>query len=117
MTAVVGHRSVAADALVGASLLTLAAALAVLALGVIVTSGVYGSRMAWLLGVVVPLLVATVLLSRLGLRAAPSTDGKRIGQAVFVSTAALVGVPLFLLTVLFIIDALLLALRGIVVFL
>jgi hypothetical protein len=43
--------------------LAFAAALCVFVFGVIDTHGVYGSRMAWLLGVVLPLLALTAALS------------------------------------------------------
>ena len=38
------------------AILLFVAAVVVFILGVVVTSGVYGSRMAWLLGVVMPLI-------------------------------------------------------------
>ena len=43
--------------------------------GVIVTSGVYGSRRAWLLGVVLPLLVLGALFAWLAAKAHDSTAG------------------------------------------
>ncbi len=50
-----------------ASVVTLMAALFVLLFGVLATSGVYGSRLAWLLGVVLPLLALTMLLAWMSL--------------------------------------------------
>ena len=43
--------------------ITFVAAIEVLLFGVLWTHGVYGSRMAWLLGVVLPLLAVTALLA------------------------------------------------------
>src|SRR5580700_4227932 len=48
-------------------MLTFTGAILVFLFGVIVTSGVYGSRMAWLLGVVLPLLAVTAVQSKLAL--------------------------------------------------
>lgn len=121
------RRAVPADALVGAALLALAAAAAVLVFGVIVTSGVYGSRMAWLLGVVLPLLAVSMLLSRLAqrfsdpprqaARGAPSMRRRRISRVIFVSAAVAFGVPLALAAMLVIVDGLLIAVAGIAVLL
>ena len=58
----------------GGAWVAFAAAVAVLILGVIATHGVYGSRMAWLLGVVLPLLVLTAGLSWLARRSARLPD-------------------------------------------
>jgi hypothetical protein len=47
---------------------TLVAAIEVFLFGVLWTHGVYGSRMTWLLGVVLPLLVLTAVLTKNGKR-------------------------------------------------
>ena len=81
-----------------------AAAVLVVVFGVIATPGVYGSRMAWLLGVALPLLVLTLLLARVPDRSAVRTQGgpppstKRSGRgrgaaAVTVVTLVLLGIP------------------------
>lgn len=49
--------------LLGASIVSFGGAVGVFLLGVVLTHGVYGSRMAWLLGVVVPLLALAALLA------------------------------------------------------
>ncbi len=106
-----------------AALLTLTVAALVIAFGVIATSGVYGSRMAWLLGVALPLLATSMLLSRAAVRAPararpdgprrPPDDGRRVGRVVFVSAALLFGIPFALALVLLAVDALLFALHGV----
>jgi hypothetical protein len=106
-----------------AAVLTLTASVVVFAFGVIATSGVYGSRMAWLLGVALPLLAASMLLSWLALRApAPARpdglsavpdDGRRVGRVVFMTAALLVGMPFALALALLVVNALLFALHGI----
>jgi hypothetical protein len=98
------------------ALVTLAAAVVVIALGVVATSGVYGSRMAWLLGVALPLLAASMLLSWLAVHVSPRarpdnlaaapTHGSAVGRAIFVLAALLFAVP-------FALAALLLALYGV----
>lgn len=105
-----------------AALLTLTVAALVIAFGVIATSGVYGSRMAWLLGVALPLLATSMLLSH-AVRAPPRArpdgprrppdDGRRVGRVVFVSAALLFGIPFALALVLLAVDALLFALHGV----
>ena len=116
------HRPLGA-APAAAALLTLAAAVVVIAFGVIATSGVYGSRMAWLLGVALPLLATSMLLSCLAVRAPararsdgprrPPDDGRRVGRVIFVIAALLLGIPLALALVLLAVDALLFALHGV----
>lgn len=118
-----------ATALVGAALVTLMAAAIVLIFGVVATSGVYGSRMAWLLGVVLPLLVTSMLLSRLGLDASAGAQarpdaplalparGRHVGRVVFTLAAAAIGLPLALAVALLTVDALLFAVHGITVLL
>jgi hypothetical protein len=107
----------------GAALLTLVAAVLVILLGVIATSGVYGSRLAWLLGVALPLLALSMGLAGLACRlwttsrrddpsAGPET-GRRISQTVFTAAAAIFGVPFALATMVLAAYALLFALHGI----
>ncbi|MGO8871964.1 MAG: hypothetical protein ACLQPH_11300 [Acidimicrobiales bacterium] len=55
-------------ALLCSSLMALGAAAAVFTFGVIVTTAVYGSRMAWLFGVVLPLLAGSAALARCAIR-------------------------------------------------
>ncbi|HEX3462144.1 MAG TPA: hypothetical protein VHT49_14655 [Acidimicrobiales bacterium] len=63
-------------------------AVGVFLFGVILTSGVYGSRMAWLLGIVLPLLVLAALFAGLAAKAGGwSVDGGPGSQVV--STARL----------------------------
>ena len=57
------------------SAVTLVAAIEVILFGVIWTHGVYGSRMAWLGGVALPLLVITAALAWAGTRHGPTADG------------------------------------------
>jgi hypothetical protein len=57
-------------------------AVGVFLFGVIVTSGVYGSRMAWLLGVVVPLLVLGALVAGLAANVGGSSAGGPAGGVV-----------------------------------
>jgi hypothetical protein len=66
------------------SAVTLVAAIEVILFGVIWTQGVYGSRMAWLGGVAVPLLVIAAALAWAGARPGPTAD---IGMASGVSDA------------------------------
>ena len=89
-----------------ASVMTLMAALFVILFGVLATSGVYGSRLAWLLGVALPLLAITMLLAWLSLggprRVRPSlriASGDRhdqAGRGVLLVAASLFGIPLAL---------------------
>ncbi|HVB94373.1 MAG TPA: hypothetical protein VND67_08630 [Acidimicrobiales bacterium] len=58
-------------------------AIVVFLFGVIETTGVYGSRLAWLLGIVLPLLFLGALFARLAARIDDSTvDGDARGQVV-----------------------------------
>ena len=83
---------------------SLAAAVLVVVFGVIATSGVYGSRMAWLLGVALPLLVLTLLLARVpdgsvarthrGWPRSTARSGRVPGaRAVMVAALVLLGIP------------------------
>ncbi len=108
---------------VGASL-SFALALVVIVFGVIATAGVYGSRLAWLLGVACPLLALTALLSWLGARLAPRcarrgrsfaethhrVDGPRL---LFVTSLVLLGIPAVLAAMLLSAYALLFAVHGV----
>jgi hypothetical protein len=98
-----------------AALLTLTAAVGVIAFGVIATSGVYGSRMAWLLGVALPLLATSMILSWLARRAlvGAAWRGRRVNDAVFLSALSLFGIPLALAVTAFAAYALLFARHGV----
>ena len=66
--------AVAATALLaGTAGVVFVGAVGVFLFGVIVTSGVYGSRMAWLLGVVLPLLVIATLFAGLAAKVSDSS--------------------------------------------
>jgi hypothetical protein len=89
-----------------ASVVTLMAALFVILFGVLATSGVYGSRLAWLLGVALPLLGITMLLAWLSpggsrrirpfLHVAPGDRHDQAGRGVLLVAASLFGIPLAL---------------------
>lgn len=106
-----------------AALLTLVAALVVIVFGVIATTGVYGSRLAWLLGVALPLLATSMVLSRVAVRAtarvqpglspAGPAPGRRVSQVMFAAAALLFGIPIALAATLLGAYALLFALHGI----
>ncbi|MFZ0250597.1 MAG: hypothetical protein WAL61_11690 [Acidimicrobiales bacterium] len=86
--------------------MTLNLAVTVIVFGVLVTTGVYGSRMAWLCGVALPLLALTMVLSwlsvpppaRAALRTRPATGSRRqrIARGVFLTALSLFGLPLVL---------------------
>ena len=86
-----------------ASLATLVTALLVIVFGVLATSGVYGSRLAWLLGVALPLLAITMLLTRLSSGGSPVVRGgtrhptegptRRVGRGVFVVAFSFFALP------------------------
>jgi hypothetical protein len=105
-----------------ASVVTLMAALFVILFGVLATSGVYGSRLAWLLAVALPLLVVTMLLASLSLGARrrarpfpPVASGhrnERAGRGVFLVAASLFGLPLALAAMLLLTDAVLFVAHG-----
>jgi hypothetical protein len=111
-----------------AAIVTLSAAVMVIVFGVIATSGVYGSRLAWLLGVALPLLALTMLLSwvsmpahaRPGARAhhgtGPATHSRRekIARAVFLTALSLLGIPLALATLLLAAYALVFVVHGVI---
>jgi hypothetical protein len=113
----------AADTAGVASIVTLDAALLVIVFGGLVTTGVYGSRLAWLLGVALPLLAITLLLSwpsiRVGRQAGPSslparrTRRLRVNRAVFLAAFSLIAVPSALALVLLAVDALVFAQHGV----
>ena len=98
-----------------AALLTLTAAALVIVFGVIATSGVYGRRMAWLLGVAAPLLATSMGLSWLARRALAGTvwRGRRVNDVVFLSALSLFGIPPALAVTALAAYALLFALHGV----
>ena len=98
-----------------AALLTLTAAAIVIVFGVIATSGVYGCRMAWLLGVAVPLLAASMALSWLARRALAGAAwrGRRVNDVVFLSAFSLFGIPSALAVTALAVYVLLFALHGV----
>ncbi len=78
-----------------AAVATLSATVIVIAFGVIATSGTYGSRMAWLLGVAMPLLTTSMIMSWLARRAASAGPslGRRVARPVFLAALSLLGIP------------------------
>jgi hypothetical protein len=106
-----------------AAIVTLCAAVMVIVFGVLVTSGVYGTRLAWLLGVALPLLAVTLLLSWLSMPAprrvehatlsATRTRRLRVDRAVFVTASSLIAIPGALAMTLLAVDALVLAHDGV----
>jgi hypothetical protein len=105
------------------AIVTLDAAVLVIVFGVLVTSGVYGSRLAWLLGVALPLLAITMLLSRLSMhlprRAGPAalpavrTRRRRVNRAVFLTALSLFAIPCALGVALLAVDLLVFAQHGV----
>ena len=91
------------------SAFTLVAAIEVILFGVIWTHGVYGSRMAWLGGVALPLLVITAALAWVGARPGSTPDGGKANRvnnagtshrdrrsaprAIGISSLVLIGIP------------------------
>lgn len=91
------------------SAVTLVAAIEVILFGVIWTHGVYGSRMAWLGGVALPLLVITAALAWAGARTGsaahggntdgvsnaetPHADRRSAPRAIGITSLVLIGVP------------------------
>jgi hypothetical protein len=112
-----------------ASAVTLMGGLFVLLFGVVATSGVYGSRLAWLLGVALPLLAVTVLLAWLSLggagrvqrrlRVAPGDQRDRrdqhdrVSRGVLLVAGTLLGLPLAGAAVLLLTYALLFVAHGV----
>jgi hypothetical protein len=119
-----GRRALRALLTAGAALTFTAAALVII-FGVIATSGVYGSRMAWLVGVALPLLAMTVLLSWSATRSAvragpgptPSPGGPGrvvdIRKMLLVAALVLIGIPVALAGALLSVYALIFVLHGI----
>ena len=110
-----------------ASVVTLMAALYVLLFGVLATSGAYGSRLAWLLAVALPLLALTMLLALLSLgglslggpRRARSFLHVAVGRPprpgrsrVFLVAASLFGLPLALAATLILTDTVFFVAHG-----
>jgi hypothetical protein len=91
------------------SAVTLVAAIEVILFGVIWTHGVYGSRMAWLGGVALPLLVITSVLAWAGARPGSTARGgntdrdgsagtahrdrRGAPRAIGITSLVLVGIP------------------------
>jgi hypothetical protein len=103
-----------ASVLLGGSLGTLVCAIVVFVRGVLWTNGTYGSRMAWLLAGVLPLLLATIALAWTGSRrsqrsAAGSTpeDARRPSAArvLFAVSLALFALPFALALALLVVYA------------
>ena len=102
--------------LTAVAICTCLAAVLVVVFGVVATSGVYGSRMAWMLGVALPLLVLTLLLAGLAERAGARTHGRPAparpsdralpARAVTAAALVLLGVPAALAGALLSADAL-----------
>lgn len=70
-------------------------AIGVFLFGVIVTSGVYGSRMAWLLGVVLPLFVLAALFAGLAAKVSESSgDGGQVVSSVRLRRFAVISLGL-----------------------
>jgi len=119
-----GRRALRALLTTGAAL-TFTAAVLVIVFGVLATSGVYGSRMAWLVGVALPLLATTMLLSWSAARAAtragqgptrsPGGPGRVVDvrRVCFVTALVLIGVPVVLAGALLSVYALIFVLHGI----
>ena len=105
-----------------ASVVTLTAALFVLLFGVLATSGVYGSRLAWLLGVALPLLALTMLLAWVSrgcprrvrplLHVGPGDRRDQAGRGVLLVAASLFGIPLALAAMLLLTYAVLFVAHG-----
>lgn len=79
-----------------AAALTGLGALAFFLFGVILTAGVYGSRMAWLLGVVLPLLGITAMLAWLASKAEVHASVKSHLRAVATVALGLIAIPFVL---------------------
>jgi hypothetical protein len=101
------------------ALVTLTAALVVIAFGVIATSGVYGSRMGWLLGAALPLLATSMLLSWLAVRATSRArseglpaHGSVVGRVVFASASLLFAIPFALAALLLVLYGVIMVLHG-----
>ena len=102
-----------------AALVTLTVALVVVAFGVIATSGVYGSRMGWLLGVAPPLFATSMLLSWLAVRATARArsegqpaHGSLVVRVVFASASLLFAIPFTLAALLLVLYGGIMVLHG-----
>ena len=113
-----------ATAAAGASaLMTLVSAVLVIVFGVLATSGVYGSRLAWLLGVALPLLALTMLLAWLSLggprwtrpetHMAPGDRHYRVRRGVLLVATSLFGIPFVLAMTLLAVYAFLFVAHGV----
>jgi hypothetical protein len=115
-----GPPAAASAVATSAALLTLAVAVVVIVFGVIATPGVYGSRVAWLLGVALPLLAASTFL---GWWAQRSWTGRRgdgrgerrrgIPRGVFLLSLSLLGIPVAFAATALAVDACFIALHGV----
>jgi hypothetical protein len=95
----------------------------VIVFGVLVTSGVYGSRLAWLFGVALPLLAITAVLSRLSNQAPREVEGDafpalrtrrhQVSRAVFLTAFSLFAIPFALALAMFAAYALVSALHAV----
>jgi hypothetical protein len=109
------------SALTLGAVVTFAGAVGVVVFGVVVTSGVYGSRMAWLLGAALPLLAATAVLSGLALRTsrrgdrtpAPRPAGADPRRLLLWSALVLFGIPLALAVLLVVSYGFIFVLHGV----
>jgi hypothetical protein len=97
-------------------------ALFVILFGVVATSAVYGSRLAWLLGVALPLLAITMVLAWLSVGGAgrvrpglhfASGDRRHVaGQGALLVAASLFGLPFAGAALLLLTDALIFVTHG-----
>ena len=85
-----------------AALLAYLAAILMFMRGVVATSAVYGTRVAWLIGVVLPVLAFSTLLSWLAYRTGKRTATrstmwvKRLSRGLMITDLCLLGIPLAL---------------------
>jgi hypothetical protein len=106
-----------------AAIVTLSAAVTVIAVGVVASPGSYGSRLAWLIGVALPLLALTMVLALVsvptralalrGTSSARSSRREKIARGLFVTALSLIGIPLALATGLVAVSALVFAVHGV----
>jgi hypothetical protein len=110
-----GGRGLLRAVLTADALLTFTGAVCVIAFGVIATSGVYGSRLAWLLGIAFPLLALTIGLSWFAARAPARADHGRVDmpRVLFVTAVVLLAIPLGCALALLSVYALLFVLHGV----
>ena len=97
-------------ALMATAALTGLGAVVVLLLGVILTTGVYGSRMAWLVGVGLSMLGLTAMSTWLASMVEPRTSAKRYLRVASLVALAFIAIP-FVLAGLLLVAYLLLLIR------